>query len=59
MPNEHDHSPPDDPGTHRGVGYEPREPSWSDVIGGIWNRLTHPIPPNMTDLTRDPNGEHH
>lgn len=25
-------------------GPEPREPSWSDVIGGIWRRLVDPTP---------------
>jgi hypothetical protein len=36
-----DHDRDDNPG----VGPpEPREPSWSDVIGGIWDRVTHPLP---------------
>jgi hypothetical protein len=45
------HDPPHDPETLPGKGpevtppgLEPREPSWSDIIGGVWDRLTHPGP---------------
>jgi hypothetical protein len=33
---------PDSGGEHYPPGLEPREPSWGDVIGGIWRRLTDP-----------------
>ena len=43
--NEHEHPTAPDYDGDNHPEHEPREPSWSDVIGGIWNRLTHPIPP--------------
>jgi len=46
MPNEHDHPFPDDDhqGPPDGRGREPADPAWADVIGGIWDRFTHPLP---------------
>jgi|GEM_PF-6699991 len=31
-------------GLHLGNPNEPTDPAWGEVIGGIWDRITRPIP---------------
>ena len=32
------------PGGGVGGNPNPRDPAWGDIIGGIWDRLTDPLP---------------